>query len=391
MSDALIDTSSDGNIDKEIMQDFFQDFREAHQHCEHVLIELEHRPTDKELLNTLFRSVHTIKGNLIYVRLKEISPLLQSVEDILEAMRDGKMLYEQSLSDLIILALSTTKLLVRARIENRPAPIPNDRFEKMCAAISDIVSASAEERLKYISQAIVIIDPTTKIGLEERKANRPENYVNTKDISQEQRILEKFGVEFNEDFVFFKGLTSPLESRSHFWLGRTERQLRIALAMNEMARRPLNPTQLAAAVYMHDVGMAFQPLEILHKSSRLTQAEMRSVQSHTKFGYDLLNRMQHWDEAAQMVLQHHERPDGAGYPKKLTSLEICDGAKILAIVDTFEARTHERAYSSEMKRPFIRAVLEINSCAGAQFSERWVTIFNDVIKRIHRRSESNLA
>lgn len=387
MSEPAIEPSNEGGVDKEIMQDFFQDFKEAHQHCEHVLIELEFRPTDKELLNTLFRSVHTIKGNLIYVGLKDLSPILQSVEDLLDALRSGKLNYDKALSDLIILALDTTRLLVRARIEKRTAPVAAERFDKMCEAISAIVSASPEQRITAITNAIVIIDPSTKVGPNERNAPGAEYKARAKEISQEQRILEKFGVEFNEDFVFFKGLAGPLEARSHYWVGRTERQLRIALAMNEMARRPLNPTQLAAAVYMHDVGMAFQPLEILHKTGRLTQAEMRSIQSHPKFGYDLLNRMRHWDEAAQMVLQHHERPDGTGYPKKLTSLEINDGAKILAIVDTFDARTHERAYSNDVKRPFIRAVLEINSCIGTQFSERWVTIFNDVIKRIHRRNE----
>lgn len=382
MGEPHFESSQDGEIDKEIMLDFFQDFKESHQHCEHTLIELESRPTDKELLHTLFRAVHTIKGNLIYVGLKDLSPLLQSVEDVLDALRAGKLHYDKALSDLVILALSVTKLLVRARIEKRPQPVPEERFAQMCQAISAIVSAPDDQRLHAITSAIVLIDPSTRLTATEKPASATSRAA--KELSQEQRILEKFGVEFNEDFVFFKGLAGPLEARSHYWLGRAARQLRIALAMNEMARRPVNPTQLAAAVYMHDIGMAFQPLEILHKSAKLTQAEMRSIQSHPKFGHEILSRMRHWDDAARMVLQHHERPDGTGYPKKLTSLEIHDGAKILAIVDTFDARTHERAYATDVKRPFIRAVLEINSHAGTQFSERWVSLFNDAIKRIHR-------
>jgi len=142
----------------------------------------------------------------------------------------------------------------------------------------------------------------------------------------------------------------------------------------------VDPNQLAAAVLMHDIGMAFLPLNVLHKAGKLTGAELRTISSHPRTGYDLLRRMQRWDEAAEMVLQHHERVDGGGYPKGLTSLEICSGAKIIAIVDTFDARTHERAHVTQLKRPFVRAVLEISKCSGSQFSEKWVGLFNDTIR-----------
>ncbi|HET8707030.1 MAG TPA: Hpt domain-containing protein, partial [Pseudomonadales bacterium] len=190
MSEAASDTNGDGGVDKEIMEDFFQDFKEAHQHCEHTLIELEFRPTDRELLHTLFRSVHTIKGNLIYVGLKAISPLLQSVEDLLDALRSNKLFYDKALSDLIILALDTIKLLVRAHIEKRPSPISTDRFEKMCAAVSAIVNASPENRLHAITDAIVTLDPSTKIGPNERAAPESDRQQTNKVLSQEQRILE---------------------------------------------------------------------------------------------------------------------------------------------------------------------------------------------------------
>ena len=88
--------------------------------------------------------------------------------------------------------------------------------------------------------------------------------------------------------------------------------------------------------------------------------------------------MKRWDQASYIVLEHHEREDGLGYPAGLTGAHICPGAKILAIVDAFEARTHERAYSTNLKRPFVRAVLEINRCAGTHFDPNWVNVFNEV-------------
>jgi HD-GYP domain-containing protein (c-di-GMP phosphodiesterase class II) len=96
--------------------------------------------------------------------------------------------------------------------------------------------------------------------------------------------------------------------------------------------------------------------------------------------YDILHKMGGWEEAAEIVLQHHEHCNGGGYPKGLEENEICAGAKILAIADTFDACRYARAYRTELKRPLIRAILEINRQADVQFSRQWVDTFNLVAK-----------
>jgi HD-GYP domain-containing protein (c-di-GMP phosphodiesterase class II) len=98
----------------------------------------------------------------------------------------------------------------------------------------------------------------------------------------------------------------------------------------------------------------------------------------------MLNKMQKWDEAATITYQHHERVDGKGYPEGLTENQIHDGAKILSIIDAFDAITQSRAYAASVKRPFIRAVLEINSQVGTQFSSVWVERFNLIVKKLHQ-------
>lgn len=108
------------------------------------------------------------------------------------------------------------------------------------------------------------------------------------------------------------------------------------------------------------------------------------IQQHAHSSNELLLRMQQWDLAARMVQEHHERSDGEGYPAGLKEDEICDGAKILSIIDAYDAITHERAHTTKVKRPFIRAVLEINSQSGAQFSPKWIEIFNVIVKKLHQ-------
>ena len=155
--------------------------------------------------------------------------------------------------------------------------------------------------------------------------------------------------------------------------------------MNNEAGQKVDSAQLEAAVYLHDFGMAFLPLEILHKGNSLTEDEYRSMQLHTRMGAALLGDNPYWHQASDIVIQHHEREDGQGYPNRLSGEHICDGAKILAIADAFEAMTNQRANRAD-RIPFSQALKEINHNAGSQFSPFWVDVFINVIRKKTRRS-----
>lgn len=80
-----------------------------------------------------------------------------------------------------------------------------------------------------------------------------------------------------------------------------------------------------------------------------------------------------------MIAQHHEMPDGGGYPQGVKGDEICDGAKILAIVDAFEAVMLKHIHRGK-NRSVLRAIAEINACDN-QFAPEWIVPFNSVIRR----------
>ena len=103
------------------------------------------------------------------------------------------------------------------------------------------------------------------------------------------------------------------------------RLLSLALTINELGGKPTEPAQLAAAVCLHDLGMAFLPLELLHKEQNLSRDERRQMQAHPRQGFELLRRMPKWAAAAEIILQHQEHADGSGYPKALTEVEIAPG------------------------------------------------------------------
>jgi HD-GYP domain-containing protein (c-di-GMP phosphodiesterase class II) len=127
--------------------------------------------------------------------------------------------------------------------------------------------------------------------------------------------------------------------------------------------------------------MAFLPLDLLHKEDALSDTEFQSVKLHPQMGAALLGDNPRWRETATMIVQHHEREDGTGYPNRLNGDQICGGAKILAIADAFESITNRRADRIN-KTSVTQAVREINDNSGSQFSPYWVDIFNNVIRNI---------
>ena len=400
MANTQNNQQDDDSIDTDLMEDFFYDFKEAHQNCESILINLEHDPSNKELLNGLFRSVHTIKGNLVYVGLKDLTPLIQSMEDLLDAIRSEQILYDSLLSDVILLAMDKTKQMVQAKLAKNATPIISDeQLLLLCQNISSIVEVEGNTRTEYIRNAIISLDPSTHIFDDSQPVTstlskkttakndtpqtpqlQPTSPTPTQQPLSVMETLKQHHIEIDEDIIFFESIASPMENRSLYWKGRTARLLTLALEMNKKAGDPVEPAQLVAAILLHDIGMAFLPLPLLHKAGSFNEEERNALFRHTELASHLLNQSSKWEQAATIVLQHHERVDGSGYPKRLTGVDICHGAKILSIVDTFDARTHERAYNTRLKRPFIRAVIEVNNCKGSQFDASWVEVFNEIAR-----------
>jgi HD-GYP domain-containing protein (c-di-GMP phosphodiesterase class II) len=126
--------------------------------------------------------------------------------------------------------------------------------------------------------------------------------------------------------------------------------------------------------------MVFVAGDQLDKPARLVAAENKALHEHPFVAAELMQRLGGWDEAVRIVMQHHERQDGSGYPERISGDGICGGAQMLAIADTVYAITHKQAYRNT-SRPVLHAVAEINSCADTQFSRHWVDVFNKVIRK----------
>jgi HD-GYP domain-containing protein (c-di-GMP phosphodiesterase class II) len=101
---------------------------------------------------------------------------------------------------------------------------------------------------------------------------------------------------------------------------------------------------LLMAGVIHDIGKISIPAEILSKPTKLTDIELQLIHVHSQVGYDILNEIEFLWPIAQIVLQHHERMDGSGYPNGIKGDEILIESRILAVTDVVEAIASNRPY-----------------------------------------------
>jgi putative two-component system response regulator len=130
---------------------------------------------------------------------------------------------------------------------------------------------------------------------------------------------------------------------------------------------------------LHDIGKLDVPLRILQKKDPLTPEEWEEMRKHPEYGVNMIRRIEYLAPALSTVLHHHERWDGTGYPDGLKGEQIPEGARLLAIVDAFDAMTTDRKYRAAILVE--DAYQEIVSKAGIEYDPEFVKAFSRCWKR----------
>lgn len=164
-----------------------------------------------------------------------------------------------------------------------------------------------------------------------------------------------------------------IESRDPYTAGHQQRVTLLALALaQEMGLSEKEVEGVKMASLIHDIGKISVPSEILSKPAKLAEIEFRLVKTHPQSGYEILKNIALPWPIAQIVLQHHERLDGSGYPLGLKDKEILLEAKIIGVADVVEAMASHRPY-----RPALgieKALEEISQKKGILYSPEVVDI-----------------
>jgi len=169
-------------------------------------------------------------------------------------------------------------------------------------------------------------------------------------------------------------LARAIDAKSPWTAGHSERVTQMSLAI--AAELGLDDEQrniLHRGGLLHDIGKIGIPAAILDKPGPLTPEEIAMMQRHTEIGATILEPMAAYAHAIPIVLYHHERMDGNGYPHGLSGLEIPFLARLLAVADVFDALTSERPYRAPGSLD--EAVTNIEDGAGAHFDPEIVKPF----------------
>ena len=355
------------DFDPDIISDLKDELGEKRQSCNDHLLKLESDPADKDTVTKLFRDVHTVKGDLGIMGISQYLPLLQSIEDLMDNLRKGEKTLSPALGDVLLLSLDLAFTELE-RFLNQVDNFDSEHYNKLATMISKLSrleGADAEQQSLAIVQMLAPeTAPTQEADIQQTK-----NYFTEEEI--------------NEEVAFFLQISLLVDQRSPYGTGRTERLFELAMTMNQLAGNPIKSSQLQAALYLHDLGMAFIPKGMMVKASALSQHDWKWVENHVSTIHHLISPFDIWNDASEIILHHHERIDGTGYPSGLSESNICEGAKLLAIVDSFEAITQTRAYQDAQQRPIVRAIMEINQHAGTLYCPKWVGHFNQAVKRLH--------
>jgi HD-GYP domain-containing protein (c-di-GMP phosphodiesterase class II) len=132
---------------------------------------------------------------------------------------------------------------------------------------------------------------------------------------------------------------------------------------------------LEMGALLHDIGKIGVPDSILNKPGRLTDEEYEVVKRHPEFGWTAIRRLKGLEQSGLYVLHHHENFDGTGYPAKLKGHETPIGARIVSVIDAFDAMVSDRAYRKGM--PIPEALKRLHDVSGKQFDPAVVNSFTE--------------
>ncbi|MGE3682580.1 MAG: HD-GYP domain-containing protein [Bdellovibrionales bacterium] len=166
-------------------------------------------------------------------------------------------------------------------------------------------------------------------------------------------------------------------------VGRNSRRLAKAMGLNEFEQAVLEYAGL-----FHDIGKARIPKEVLTKPGRLDKNEIEVMKSHPMLSAQMIQHLDHIPFFRFMlpgVRYHHETIEGTGYPNSIRGESIPIFARVIAVVDSFDAMTHARSYRKPL--PQEKAIQEIKDFSGRQFDAQIAKYFLDLLPHLPKDQE----
>jgi PAS domain S-box-containing protein/putative nucleotidyltransferase with HDIG domain len=182
---------------------------------------------------------------------------------------------------------------------------------------------------------------------------KPASLVILRDVTDRRRTEEELSLTLEKlrkaMGATIQAMSLTIETRDPYTAGHQKRVSDLARAIAtemKLSKEDIDAIRMAASI--HDLGKISIPAEILSKPGKINEFEFRLIQNHPQIGYEILRTIEFPWPIAEIVLQHHERINGSGYPNGLRGEEIHIIARILAVADVVEAMVSHRPYRSAL-------------------------------------------
>lgn len=302
---------------------------------------------------------------------------VSSAEDALE--RISQNTYDCILSDIHMPGMSGIELLGKVKPANR------DLAYILVTGAPDIDSALEAMRLgadDHLSKPLNLaaLELTVERALDKKRLVE-ENREYQRNLEQMVRDRTKQLRLANEDLrrLFtgsIKALAHALEAKDEYTQGHSARVAEMSVLVAKHLSLPETQIQhIWLAGYLHDIGKIGIKEAVLNKPGKLDPDEWELIQQHPVFAGKILGPIPELSDIIDIVVHHHERYDGAGYPDGLEGDAIPLGARILSVADTYDALTSRRPYRDALGVPEANKILE--DAAGTQLDPVLVRAFLD--------------
>ncbi len=336
-------------LDDEVRQEFYSDVKDCVQDINDCAAILS-TEDPQVLINRLFRSIHTIKGNCNMVFLEPFVQCTHVVEEMVQDIRNGAYAYQPAYGRLFIATINAVdELLAVTMTQNQ---IDADTLVLIEALITRVRSADDERRVEEAMRGeLAIQDGHYSLDL----------------VAVSQLEGEAFSIFSATDMEFFHYLSECQQVVDPFHQVRMKVQIGLAKALNQTMSEPEDDDQLIAALYTYEF---FRVV----KGNDIDQIRRRVFSAGS-----MLSRIPGWSKASELVFQTNEKTDGSGFPRGLKGVAIYDAAKILHLVDAFISTALEHKDEGYKKSLFI-AVRSINQLADIEYPQHLINQFNHIIK-----------
>lgn len=205
----------------------------------------------------------------------------------------------------------------------------------------------------------------------EKKRNNKNLKLEQEELRSRTRYLEEQVNKARRNLIMayegtVKALILTIDAKDHYTFDHSEHVARLSTAIADVLNLPKNVRdKLEQAAIMHDIGKIGVDEAILRKNGKLTPEEFVEMRKHPEIGATIVQQVPFLGDAVPVILYHHERFDGEGYPKGLKGEEIPLSARIVMVADAIDAMMHDRPYRNRL--PIEKVLSELRDNAGTQF------------------------